>query len=162
MKFEPLTRVVYVTPKKDQVFTFIKEVYDQEGLYVLDFEDVQVKENQLRLNTHPVFSVPHGMSKDYIKSYHLDRLVDQVVSYMVAHHAHDDLKIYREMNTIYLETAFNKPETLEDKRLFDIEVDSFNKIIGQVNTAVKSRFNTKVEVVLKFPFQRHQLHSVRL
>lgn len=162
MKFEKKDRCIYVTPEGDQVFTFIKAVNDQEGLYVLDFDDVQVKESQLRQNTHPTFSVPHGMHKGHIIAYHLDQLVNLVVAHLILHHGRDELKIYREMDTIYLETAFTDPKILEDKELLNAEIDHFNKMIGQVNKAVKSRFNKQIEVILKFPFQRHHLHSVRI
>ncbi|MBB6271840.1 hypothetical protein HDF26_002297 [Pedobacter cryoconitis] len=162
MKFEKMTRCIYVTPEGDQVFTFIKAVNDQEGFYVLDFENQRVKEAQFRLNTHPVFSVPHRMHKDHLIAYHLDQLVNLVVEHLVLNHSRDDLKIYRDMDTIYLETAFSDPKILEDKQLLNAEIEHFNKMIGQVNKAVRSRFNKQIEVVLKFPFQRHQLHSVRL
>jgi len=162
MELKQLTRVVYFTKEGDQVFTFIKTVNEKEGLYTLDFENIEVPENKLRLNTYSDFSVPAGMGKDRIKAYHYDQLIDRIVNYLNEHHADGHLKIYREMDTVYFETVFLTPKTLEEKKLFQEVVDKFNKIIGEVNQLVKSRFNRRVEVVLKFPFNTHHLHSIRV
>ena len=162
MEFEQSTRVIYLTNEGYQVFTFIKGVNEEKGLYILDFEDVEIPENKLKLNTYSNFSVPHSMSKDHIKAYHYDQLINLIVAFLKDHHAEEYLKIYRDMDKIYFETVFHTPKTPEEKKLFQEVVDKFNRIIGQVNSAVKSRFNQKIEVILKFSFNTHHLHSIRV
>ncbi|TKC57607.1 hypothetical protein FBD94_20215 [Pedobacter hiemivivus] len=162
MEFEQSTRVIYLTDEGEQVFTFIKDVNEKEGLYILDFEDVKISENKLKLNTYSNFSVPHAMSKDHIKAYHYDQLINLIVAFLKDHHAEEYLEIYRDMDTIYFETVFHAPKTPEEKKLFQEVVDKFNRIIGQLNSAVKSRFNQKIEVILKFPPNTHYLHSIRV
>ncbi|ATP56292.1 hypothetical protein CPT03_07305 [Pedobacter ginsengisoli] len=162
MNFEESTNVIYVTPDGDQVFTFIREVNYDKSLYLLDFNDLQVTETELKLNTHPNFSNPHGMNKDHIIAYHYDRLINSIVKFIAENHSEEHLKIYRDLDTIYFETVFHTPKTLEEKKLFKEVVDKFNKIIGEVNSMIKSRFNKQIEVILKFPSNSHHLHSVRI
>ncbi|SMD17003.1 hypothetical protein [Pedobacter nyackensis] len=162
MKFKQLSSVIYVTPEGDQVFTFVKEINEKEGLFTLDFDDVKVRENELKLNTYANFSVPRSMTNAHIKAYHYDQLINRIVTFLKENHTEQHLEIYREMDTIYFETVFHAPKTPQEKKLFQEVVNKFNRIIGQVNTAIKSRFNQKIEVVLKFPFTRHHLHSIRV
>ncbi|WP_316814725.1 hypothetical protein [Pedobacter nyackensis] len=162
MEFEPTTRVIYVTEEGDQVFTFIREVNANDGSYMIDFEGTVVPEHKLKLNNYSDFSVPRSISKDHIRTYHYDQLIDHIVTYLNEHHADKHLKIYREMDTIYFETVFRTPKTPEEKKLFQEVVDKFNKVIGQVNKAIKSRFNKLIEVILKFPSNTHHLHSIRV
>ncbi|MFA4868686.1 MAG: hypothetical protein WC623_10830 [Pedobacter sp.] len=162
MEFEQSNNVIYITPEGDQVFTFIKYVNDKNGSYILDFDNIEVSENKLKLNNYSEFSVPHAMSKDRIKGYHYDQLINQITKYLINHHAKEHIQIYRDMDVIYFESAFHTPKTLEEKKLFQEAIDKFNRIIGQINSMIKSRFNRKIEVILKFPPNIHHLHSVRI
>jgi hypothetical protein len=162
MEFEQSNSVIYMTSEGDQVFTFIKNINDKNDSYVLDFENIEVPGSKLKLNNYSEFSVPHAMSKDHIKTYHCDQLINQIANYLIDHHAKEHIQIYRDMDVIYFETAFHTPKTLEEKKLFQEAIDKFNRIIGQVNSMIKSRFNRKVDVILKFPSNTHHLHSIRI
>ncbi|MEQ7799245.1 hypothetical protein ABDJ41_05475 [Pedobacter sp. ASV1-7] len=162
MEFERSNSVIYITPEGDQIFTFIKDINGKNSSYILDFEDAEVYEDELKLNNYSEFSVPHAMSKDRIKTYHCNQLINQIAHYLIDHYAKEQIQIYRDADAIYFETVFHTPKTLEEKKLFQEAIDKFNRIIGQVNSMIKSRFNRKIEVILKFPSNKHHLHSIRI
>ena len=163
MSFELSTSVIYITPEHDEVYTFIKEIDDKQGLYTLDFNNVIVPENKIKVNTHTNFSVPSIMTKNRIINYHYERLIDGIVRFLIDHNPAEDLmKIYRKNEVIYFEPVVGDSETPDDKEHFRELTDKLNKLIGVANSAIKSRFNKHIVVILNHPPKTHHLHTIRV
>ncbi|WP_214226386.1 hypothetical protein [Pedobacter sp. B4-66] len=162
MKLKKSTRVIYFTPKADQIYTVIKEVNDKKELYTLDFNDQLVSENEVKLNTHSIFSVPSSMTNDNIVSYHYNQLINHILDFLKNNNPYHDINVSKENDSIYFETTITPPKTLEEKKYFHEEIDKLNGLIGQINSQIKSRFNKHIEVNLKLPLSIHHLHTIRI
>lgn len=162
MNLNKLSSVIYFTPKGDEVYTFIKEINDQDGSYILDFEDESVSENVIKLNTHSIFSVPSSMTNEDIVNYHYHQLMNNILGFLKKNNPCTDINVSREGEVICFETMIESPKALEEKKYFHEEIDKLNALIGQTNSQIKSRFNKHVEVVLKLPLSTHHLHAIRV
>ncbi|NRF40174.1 hypothetical protein [Pedobacter foliorum] len=162
MKLKKSTRVIYFTPKGDQIYTVIKEVNDKRELYTLDFNDQLVSENEVKLNTHSIFSVPSSMPDDNIVNYHYNHLVNHILFFLKSNNPYHDINVFKENASIYFETTIDLPKTPEEKKHFREQIDKLNGLIGQVNSQIKSRFNKHMEVNLKLPVSIHHLHTIRV
>lgn len=162
MKLKKSTRVIYFTPKDDQIYTVIKEVNDKKELYTLDFNGQLVSEDEVKLNTHSVFSVPSSMTNDNVVNYHYNQLVNHILLFLKNNNPYHHINVFRENDIIYFEITIDLPKTREERKHFHEEIDDLNGLIGQVNSQIKSRFNKHIEVNLKLPVSNHQLHTIRV
>lgn len=162
MKYNQSDFVVYNTISGNQVYTWVKNVFDDDKYYVLDFEDTKALESEISSYDSPNYSVPNSPRDSNIDDYHRDTMIDRIVATLQPKKYSSDPKVSKLAGTIILETEVTDPKILEDQGALIEFIEKHNKIIAKVQERFNNRWNVKIPVELWFPLNRASLNAIEI
>ncbi|TBO44464.1 hypothetical protein [Pedobacter kyonggii] len=162
MKYSQSDFVVYNTINGSQVYTWVKNVFDEEKYYILDFEDSKALESELSSYDAANFSVPSAPQSSNIDDYHRDTMIDRIVTALQPKQNSLDLKVSKLAGKIIFETEVKDTEILEDQKSLIGFVEKHNKMIAKIQERFNGRWGINIPVELRFHENKASLNPIKI